>query len=472
MSDKATAPHSLSGALTRALLPWIAMLWVATSAAVGWYMQHELTEQLDAGLVESAERLLDLAAHDARNHQHPSERDGTLYRLEVPHSNLSGTKHDVLLYQVVNDRNELLLRSADAPLSALPIPLTTGFFNTPTLRTYTLAHPTLPMFIHVGDPLAHRSAARTETLVGLLVPLLVILPLLGLLIRAVTQRVLAPAGLLATELQQRDGHYLAPLPGQGLPVELQTMVDSANHLLHRLSDALDTERALAANAAHELRTPLAAVRLNLQTALCHVPGGAAHADIQNALQSLDRLSRRCEKLLQLSRAESGAGLAQDRVNLGQVAAAVAQEFWADTALLQRLQLVLPEDDDVWVRGDFDALAIALRNLIENAVRYAPEGPIVLEVALPATCSVRDGGPGLRSEQIAQLQQRHQRNGLGQHLARTGPGARTVHRPGYGLGLSIVTTIVERQGGRCSLQSPPPGKAHGLQASLHLRADVH
>lgn len=461
MTMAAATKHSLSGALTRALLPWIAMLWVATSAAVGWYMQHELTEQLDAGLIESAERLLDLAAHDARNHQNPTERDGTLYRLEVPHSNLSGGRHDVLLYQVVNDRNELLLRSADAPLAPLPVPLKTGFFDTPSLRTYTLAHPTLPMFIHVGDPLAHRSAARTETLVGLLVPLLVILPLLGLLIRTVTQRVLAPAGALAVELQQRDGNHLAALPGQGLPDELQTIVDSANHLLHRLSDALDTERALAANAAHELRTPLAAVRLNLQTALGHVPPGVACSDIQSALQSLDRLSRRCEKLLQLSRAESGAALAQDRVNLGQVAAAVAQEFWADGALLQRLQLVLPEDDDIWVRGDFDALAIALRNLIENAVRYAPLGAIVLQVALPAICSVRDSGPGMEPELIGQLQQRHHRNGH---------SVTTTHTPGYGLGLSIVATIVERQGGTCMLQSPPPGHTTGLQADLCLRAD--
>ena len=453
--------HSLSRALTRALLPWIAMLWVTAAGAVGWYLQHELSEQLDAGLVESAERLLDLAAHDARNHRNPSERDGTLYRLEVPHSNLSGAHHDVLMYQVVNGHNELLLRSADAPLTPLAVPLSTGFFDTPVLRTYTLAHPSLPMFIHVGDPLAHRSAARTQVLLGLLVPLLVILPLLGLLIRAVTQRALAPAGTLAAELQLRDGNHLAALPGQGLPDELQTIVDSANHLLARLSDALDTERALAANAAHELRTPLAAVRLNLQTALGHVPTGAAYTDIQGALQALDRLSRRCEKLLQLSRAGSGAALAQDRVNLAQVAAAVAQEFWSDGTLLQRLQLVLPEDDDVWVRGDFDALAIALRNLVENAVRYAPHGPIVLEVALPATCSVRDSGPGLTTEQLGLLQQRHYREG---HTASA------LYTPGYGLGLSIVTTIVARQGGTCTLHSPPPGHGTGLQVDLHLRAD--
>ena len=448
--------RSLSWALTQALLPWIALLWILTSAGTGWYMQHELEEQLDAGLVESAERLLDLAAHDARNHQQPSEREGTLFRLEVPHSNLSGAKHDVLMYQVVNQKNELLLRSADAPLSPLQTPLRTGFYNTQSLRTYTLAHPSLPMFIRVGDPLAHRSTARTETLVWLIIPLLVVLPLLGLLIRGVIRRVLAPAGRLAHDLQQRDGNNLSALHGQGLPTELQTIADSANHLLRRLADALDTERALAANAAHELRTPLATVRLRLQTALGHGQAQAAREDLHEALNSLDRLSRRCEKLLQLSRAESGAALAQERINLGQIAAAVAQEFWSDPALLHRLQLVLPESDDVWVRGDFDALAIALRNVVENAVRYAPQGLIVLEVSLPATCSVRDQGPGLAPQRALELQQRHQRGGSQQHV------------PGYGLGLSIVATIVQRQGGQIALISPVPGQSQGLQAVLELR----
>ena len=453
-------PRSLSWSLTRALLPWIALVWVATSMGAAWYMQHEIEEQLDVGLVESAERLLDLAAHDARNHQQPSERDGTLFRLEVPHSNLSGAKHDVLLYQVVNERNELLLRSADAPLKALQVPLRTGFHNQGGLRIYTLGHPQLPMFIHAGDPLSHRRATRMRTLAWLLVPLTVVLPLLGWLIRSVTRRVLAPAGQLASDLQQRDGNHLTPLPGRGLPTELQTIVDSVNHLLLRLEGALDTERALAANAAHELRTPLSTVRLRLQTALEQVADGPARQGVQDTLASLDQISRRCEKLLQLSRAESGAALAQERVNLGQLAAVVAQEFWSDPALLQRLQLVLPEHDDVWVRGDFDAIAIALRNLVENAVRYAPDGPVVIEVALPATCNVRDQGPGLPANRARDLLQRHRRDG--------GSSSARRHVPGYGLGLSIVDTIVQRQGGRFVLHSPKPGQARGMTATLELR----
>ncbi len=451
--------HGLSWALTRALLPWVALLWLATSAAVGWYMQHELEEQLDAGLMESAERLLDLAAHDARNHRSPSERDGTLYLQEVPRHSARNVHHDVLMYQVVNDQHELLLRSADAPLVALQVPLQTGFHNSNRLRLYTLAHPTLPMFIHVGDSLAHRSAARSETLFWLLVPLLVMLPLLGLLIHWVTRRTLAPAGRLARDLQRRDGNNLNAISARGLPRELQTIADGANHLLVRLSDALDTERALAVNAAHELRTPLATVQLSLQNALEHVKAGAAQDWIQNALDSLSRLTRRCEKLLQLSRAESGAALTHGRVNLGQLAAAVAQEFWSDPSLLQRLQLVLPENEDVWVQGDFDALAIALRNLLENAARHAPQGTIVLEVSLPATCSVRDQGPGIPPDRLQQVQQRHLRHGS---------GADATPVAGYGLGLSIVGSIVQRQGGTLTLVSPPDGQIRGVQAFLHLQ----
>lgn len=451
-------PPSLARALARTLLPWVAVLWFGTSLAVGWYMQHELEEQIDAGLKESAELLLDLAVHDDHIEDDLPVRLGSRISQAVSKQQTGDDVHDVLLYQVVDAFGTVLLRSTDAPPEALPAPLRTGFHTTSLFRVYTLAHPRLAVFIHVGEPLAHRRASLQETLVGLLLPLCVVLPLLAWLIQTILRRALLPVGAMAQELQRRDGQHLQALSQQDLPQELQSIADSTNHLLRRLSDALDTERALAANAAHELRTPLATLRLNLQNALAEASTSSVHDRLRQALSALERLHRRSEKLLQLSRAESGAALSQERLNLGQLAAVVAQEFWSDPVLLQRLQLVLPEDADVWVRGDFDALAIALRNLVENAVRYAPEGNITIEVASPAECIVRDQGPGLPAAQKALLQERHQR------------GTRTMDRPrepGYGLGLSIVRTIMERQGGELQLASPPPGGNLGLQATLRF-----
>ena len=128
-------------------------------------------------------------------------------------------------------------------------------------------------------------------------------------------------------------------------------------------------------------------------------------------------------------------------------------IWADPVTLDRLQLVLPENEDALALGDFDALAIALRNLIENALRHGGSGRITVTVEAPATVRVTDDGPGVTPQQLELLRHRHVR-----YLQDTS---------GYGLGMSIVNTLMERQRGELILTSPPPGQPHGFQASLRL-----
>jgi len=256
---------------------------------------------------------------------------------------------------------------------------------------------------------------------------------------------------LSHEISQRDGTLLHPISLPDLPRELRSVEDHVNRLLERLAQALDVERALAANAAHELRTPLTAAWLRLQTALEH---GLRRTDVEAALTALGTLRQRTEKLLQLSRAESSAPLVRQRVDLGQLATTVAEEFWQDERAVDRLDLVAAyEGAAPQALGDFDALAIALRNLVENALHYSGQGAVELIVGPGCELAVRDDGPGVASERLQALQQRHVRDG--------------TERVGYGLGLSIVATIADKQHARFTLASPPPGQARGLEARLVL-----
>ncbi len=442
---------SISSRLTRDLSIWIGGLWIAMCIGVALYVQREIDDACDESLVTSATRLLELAAHEVGEmREHPALTLpvvlGKLGAEAAPHLDLHS-----LTYQIVAVTGEVLLRSADAPVAALAPSMERGFTQTVQWRVYTLKHASEPLYIHVADPVAHRNDERRDTLLWLLLPLLGALPIIAWLIRRITRRSLAPVEGLVAEIARRGVTNMDPVGGTGLPSEMQMICESTNHLLMRLKEALDVERSLAANAAHELRTPLAAARLRLANALDHSLPETARIAMDEAAASLDRLARRAEKLLQMSRAESTAVLSREAVDLGRLACDVAQEFWRDSDTSRRLKVQLSSDSPITTIGDADALAIALRNLIENALRYAPGASVKVKVTEPATITVRDTGPGVDAITLATMSARHVR--------------RSVDQGGFGLGLSIVKTVVERHGGTMQLFSPPKGHTSGLAVVL-------
>jgi two-component system OmpR family sensor kinase len=357
-----------------------------------------------------------------------------------------------LVYQIADAQGNVLLRSRQAPAQVLAAPLAPGFHDTKEWRLHVVRHPRQALFFLLADPLSERNHEWRETLLVLLVAAVIALAALAWALPGVATRELKVLERLQRQIGERGGGDLRPLALAGLPAELQAVGEDVNLLLERLDQALDVERALAANAAHELRTPLATARLRLQTALEH---GLHRADVQAAVDALQTLSHRTEKLLQLSRAESSAPLARHPVDLARLATTVAQEFWQEERAADRLDLTTAgEAGAPMALGDFDALAIALRNLVENALNYAPRSPVEIVVGPGPVLAVRDHGPGVGPDRLQTLQQRHVRQ--------------SADRAGYGLGLSIVATIAHKHDARLTLTSPLEGRSSGFEARLVLQ----
>lgn len=443
-------PRTLAGRLARTLILSVGGVWLACVLAVAWYVDREIDVNFDNELVEVAHRMFDIALrqYEGLAAAAPDPSKPPPPRIAPPPLFL----HDEVLYQLVDEGGRVLLRTAQAASVRFDVPLAPGFADSGDWRIYTVRHPARGLYMQVADPLDERRQAVRRTLTVLVAALLAVLPLLALGLRHIARRELQALGALAGQIGQRSGSDLRPLDVQGLPGELRAVGEGVNSLLTRLAHALQVERALAANAAHELRTPLAAVRLRLQAALDH---GLQRGDVEAARDALQTLIHRTEKLLQLSRAESGAALARAPLDLPRLAATVAEEFWRDPATAARLDLQVPPDPLPPVAGDVDALAIALRNLVENALRYAGAAPVALCVEAPATLVVRDGGPGVDAAALATLRQRHVRH--------------SADQAGYGLGLSIAGSIVQQHGGRLELRSPPAGAARGFEARIVLAA---
>ena len=445
---------SLAGRLTRSLIVSVGGIWLACVLAVVWYIGSEIDYNFDSELVEVSHRMFDIALDHLDSA--PQKGDSTMAAagpdtpLLVPAP--GSFAQSAVPFQIVDEHARVLARSADTPAAVFDVALSSGFADAGGWRIYTLRHPQRSLYLQVADPLEERRAAVNRTLFGLIVPLTAVLPLLALLLRRIARSELRVLGTLSQEVALRDGQLLNPIALPGLPRELQYVQEHVNRLLERLALALDVERALAANAAHELRTPLAAARLRLQTALDH---DLQRGEVEAALSSLNTLSQRTEKLLQLSRAESGAPFTRDRVDLVQLATTVAEEFWQDPRAADRLDLLTPQDGSTPVAlGDVDGLAIALRNLVENALRHGGDGPVEINVTRDCRLSVRDQGPGVEPSALPRLLERHVRQ--------------SAQRAGYGLGLSIVATIAHKHGAQLLLASPPPGAVHGFEATLVLK----
>lgn len=313
--------------------------------------------------------------------------------------------------------------------------------------------------IQIAQPMSVRGRMAADAALRTLMPLLALLPLLAALIWYLVGRGLRPLERLAREVGKRRADALAALPAAGVPDEARPLVLALNALLERLDHALAAQRAFVADAAHELRTPLAALQIQLQLAERAGDDSARRVALTELRAGLQRATHLVEQLLTLAREEPGTDAAPVFARVG--LAGLARQSLAEHVSLahaRRIDLGAEElDDALRVDGDAAALRTLVGNLIDNAIRYTPEGGRV-DVAVRGAAGecwlyVRDSGPGIPADERERVFDRFYR--------RAG-----AEQPGSGLGLAIVRSIAERHGARLVLDSSPFG---GLQVAVGFPA---
>jgi signal transduction histidine kinase len=312
--------------------------------------------------------------------------------------------------------------------------------------------------IQVAQPRQIRRRLAANAALRSVAPLAAVAPLLAIGIWWLTALTLRPLRHVAQAVRERDGQSLAPLPAAGLPDELAPLVQALNDLLGRLGLALGRQRAFVADAAHELRSPLTALKLQLQLLERSDADGAARAAaVQSLRDAIDRAAWMVEQLLALARNEPGApALPQATLDLAE-AARSALAATVPLALARGSELDLQADAPVNVNGDAASLGVLVRNLVDNAVRYSPPGSrvqarVACQTGLP-TLTVDDAGPGIPAADRERVFDR---------FYRRDPSA----GDGSGLGLAIVRTIAERHGATVALSDSPLG---GLRATVTFPA---
>ncbi len=320
-------------------------------------------------------------------------------------------------------------------------------------RTYSVA--TDGRVIQVAQPLQIRRRLATDAAVRSVVPLLLLAPLMAILVWWVAARTLAPLQRVAAAVRRRDEQSLNALPTDGLPDEVEPLVRALNALLHRLDQSLETQRAFVADAAHELRSPITALKLQLEVLKRAADEPARLHAVEALTAGTERAGRLVEQLLTLARSEPGAPATPfETADLSEL----VREAVADCvpfALARRSTLTLAAEAPVALVCDRNAIAALARNLIDNALRYSPPGSTVevqvSEQAGTALLQIDDAGPGIPPVDRERVFDRFYRRAAGDTA-------------GTGLGLPIVRSVALRHGATLSLGDSPRG---GLRIGVHF-----
>nr|WP_314525972.1 ATP-binding protein [uncultured Pseudomonas sp.] len=445
---------------TLTLIIGLMLAGLAVISVFNWHdSNHEIAEVYDAQLAQNARLLQGVMRMPLASEEHAKLYQAFNKALGEAVPRVDGHPYESkIAFQVWNRQGQVLVHTASAPSFATP-PGTPGFSDVVDLnnrhwRAFMLEDKETDLRIWVGERDDVRSDLVDRILRHTLLPNVLGSLILAAMVWLAIGWGLKPLADMAATLRARHGGSLEPLQLTPLPSELEPMQAALNRMLAQIQEVMGRERRFIADAAHEMRTPLAVLRVHAQNLMEAGSEEDRRESLEHLIAGVDRTSRLVNQLLTMARLEPRSAIpASPAIDL--VATVRASLVQLTPWLLNKgLELAFDASDEIGpLRVDAAAIDIALNNLVTNAANFSPSnGMITVRLCKRADhyeLSVEDEGPGINEEDRDRLFERFYSRGNDQ---------------GAGLGLNIVQVIAERLGGQVRLENRPPT---GLRATLEI-----
>lgn len=393
---------------------------------------------------------------------------------EVAVQMLQSRESGRLFYLVTGPRNEYISGEPDLPPPPDPFSERVNYYDEyyqgRPVRVVTLRLPVESgkaegmVLVQVAENRAARNDFAREILLRMILPQALLIVFAGVMLWYAVGRGLAPLQALRREIESRSHRDLSALPLEQTPQEVRPVIGAMNELLERLSLAIAAEQRFIADAAHQLRTPIAGLKTQTELALRQTPPGEAHETLQQLRNATQQATRLVNQLLSLARAEpAGGGVPSSaRIDLGQLAREASAD-WVPRALERNVDLGFDaQPGRTNVAGDPFLLREMLNNLLDNAIRYThPGGQVTVRVtrnAAHGVLSVEDDGPGIPETERERVFERFYR------VLGTGT-------EGCGLGLAIVKEIAHSHRAEVELAAPAGGSGTMVRVTFPLLQDA-
>lgn len=442
-----TKRPSLQSRLLTSLMAVTAVAWLFVLGLTWYETDHELNELLDAHLAQTASFLV-FQSGDGHDDHSDFTSSPTLHKYQPR-----------VAFQIWHD-NVLIVRSEKAPTTPFrnngQAGLTDRNVDGEVWRIFSTQGQEKDVWIHVAELGKYRQDILYAGLESAILPLLLVFPLLALFIWWSIRVSLAPLRHLGQEIGLRKASSLQPLQEDSAVQEVQPLVQALNQLFKRVEIQIANERQFTSDAAHELRTPIAAIRMQAQVAMGASDAVAKSHAMQALLEGCDRATRLIAQLLELSRLDAAerhddaSGLSHIDV-IGLTRQQLAESGHAWVAKNQTLTFEAPDALSLQIKPEW--VSIVIRNLIDNASRYSPEGSrlqVTWQGGAEPTLTVEDSGPGMSDADRIRLGDRFFRV-LGNDAS------------GCGLGWSIVRRIAQLN--RINIQLGVSSALGGLKVVL-------